>query len=369
MSLSIGIVAGEPSGDILGAEIILALRKRYPDAEFVGVGGPKMIQAGIKTLFPLEKLSVMGFTEVLMRLPELLRLRKFIKKYFLKNPPDVYVGIDAPDFNLPIETFLKKNNIKTAHVNSPTIWAWREKRILKIKKAVDLMLVLFPFEVKYYEKENIRVKYIGHVLADLIPLDPKPFPSHKNIALLPGSRAGEISYMGPTLLKAAKIIFKKYPDVKFLSPMANQDRFKQFEKQYKKIAPELSLEITLGNTREIMEASSVVALSSGTATLEALLVNRPMVVLYQGSNLSYYIAKSLIKIKQVSLPNILSGENLVPELIQHNATPENIASHMDYYLNNPNKVSELQAKFTEIHKVLKCGSAERAAKAISELIK
>jgi len=373
MVLRIGIVAGEPSGDLLGAEIMRALSTLYSDGDiaFVGVGGPAMIRAGIKNLFPLEKLSVMGFTEVLMRAPELLRLRKHVKDYFLKNPPDVYIGIDAPDFNLPIETILKKskNNIKTVHCNSPTIWAWREKRIIKIKKAVDLMLVLFPFETKYYDQANIKAVYIGHSLADVIPIEPKSLPTRHTIALLPGSRAGEIKYIGPTLLKAAQIIFKKYPDVLFLSPMANQERYDQFQTQYKKIAPELPLNITLGNTREVMESSSIVALASGTATLEGLLVKRPMVVLYQGSSLSYWIAKGLIKIKHVSLPNILSGEKLIPEFIQHDATPENIANSIEYYLNHPDEIKILQHKFTEIHEVLKCGAADRAAKAIGALLK
>ncbi|HEV2614167.1 MAG TPA: lipid-A-disaccharide synthase [Gammaproteobacteria bacterium] len=366
--MRIGIVAGEPSGDILGSEIILALRRFYPDAEFIGVAGPKMIAAGATSLFPMEKLSVMGFTEVLMRAKELLALRKSVKEYFLKNPPDVYIGIDSPDFNLPIELELKKNNIKTAHCNSPTIWAWREKRILKIKKAVDLMLVLFPFEKKYYEQAHIPVNYIGHVLADHIPLDPKPLPTAKIIALLPGSRKGEISYIGPILLKAAEILFKKYPDIKFLAPMANQSRLEQFEKQYKTIAPELPLKITLGNTREVMESARVVALASGTATLEGLLVKRPMVVLYKSSFISYWIVRSLIKIPYVSLPNILSGEKIISEWLQYDATPENVAADIENYLNHPEKIELLQKKFVEIHKTLKCNAAERAAEAIAVLL-
>ena len=367
MSIRIGIVAGEPSGDLLGAEIVHALRAFFPDATFEGVGGPKMIQAGVTSLFPMEKLSVMGFTEVLMRVPELLRLRKSVKDYFLQNPPDIYIGVDSPDFNLPIEAALKKKHIKTAHCNSPTIWAWREKRILKIKKAVDLMLVLFPFEKKYYDEAGIQAVYIGHVLADHIPVETKAFPSKKTVALLPGSRKGELKYIGPTLLKAAKILFKKYPDMVFLSPMANQARYDQFLAQYQKLAPELPLTITVGNTREVMEASSVIALASGTATLEGMLVKRPMVVLYQGSHISYWIAKNLVKIKQVSLPNILSGEKLIPEFIQYEAKPEKIASSVEYYFEHPERVKELQQRFTEIHRTLKCGAAESAARAISDL--
>ncbi len=368
MSIRIGIVAGEPSGDLLGAEIVRALRLLIPDATFVGVGGPQMVDAGVDSLFPMEKLSVMGFTEVLMRVSELLRLRKSVKEYFLENPPDVYIGVDSPDFNLPIETSLKKKNIKTVHCNSPTIWAWREKRILKIKKAVDLMLVLFPFEKKYYDEANIPAAYIGHVLADHIPIDSKPFPVQKTVALLPGSRKGEIKYIGPTLLKSAKILFKKYPDMIFLSPMANQVRYDQFFAQYQTLAPELPLKITIGNTRQVMESSSVVALASGTATLEGMLVKRPMVVLYQGSHISYWIAKNLVKIKQVSLPNILSGEKLIPEYIQYDAKPEKIASSVEYYFEHPDRVAELQQRFGEIHRTLKCDAAVQAAKAIKTLI-
>lgn len=370
MAVKIGIVAGEPSGDLLGAEIIQALIKLNPDRnlEFIGVGGPHMLQAGMKTLFPMEKLSVMGFTEVLMRARELLSLRKTIKNYFLNNKPDIYIGIDSPDFNLPIEAILKKNIIKTVHCNSPTIWAWREKRILKIKKAVDLMLLLFPFEKRYYDQAGIKSEYIGHILADKIAVEPQPFPAQKTIALLPGSRKGEIKYIGPTLLKAAKIIFKKYPKIQFLSPMANKLRAEQFEAQYQKLAPELPLRISIGNTREVMENSSMVALASGTATLEGLLTKRPMVVLYQGSSISYWIARGLIKIPYVSLPNILSGEKIIPEFIQYAATPENIAKSLEEYLNHPEKTEALQQKFIAIHKTLKQNSAERAAECISELI-
>jgi len=367
MSVRIGIVAGEPSGDLLGAEIVHALRVLFPDATFEGVGGPKMIQAGANSLFPMEKLSVMGFTEVLMRVPELLRLRKSVKEYFLQNPPDIYIGVDAPDFNLPIETALKKKHIKTVHCNSPTIWAWREKRILKIKKAVDLMLVLFPFEKKYYDAAGIHAVYIGHVLADHIPVETKPLPVQKTVALLPGSRKGELKYIGPTLLKAAKLLFEKYPDMVFLSPMANQARYDQFLAQYQLLAPELPIKITVGNTRDVMEASSVIALASGTATLEGMLVKRPMVVLYQGSHISYWIAKNLVKIKQVSLPNILSGEKLIPEYIQYEAKPEKIANSVEYYFEHPEHVKELQERFTEIHRTLKCNAAESAARAIHDL--
>jgi len=245
MPLLIGMVAGEASGDLLGAAIIHELCRIFPDVEITGVAGPKMLEAGTSTLFPLEKLSVMGFTEVLSRARELLQLRAKIKNYFLNHPPDVYIGIDAPDFNLPIEKKLKESGIRTIHCNSPTIWAWRKHRIHNIGRSVDLMLTLFPFEAKYYEAENIPVKYIGHPLADMITASSFPRKresSKKTIALLPGSRSGEIKYIGPVLLKAAELIHQKYPDISFVAPMINQARYKQFEQQYKIISPNLPLQ-------------------------------------------------------------------------------------------------------------------------------
>jgi lipid-A-disaccharide synthase len=369
MPLRIGIAAGEASGDLLGAAIIRKLKKLYPDAEITGVAGPQMLAAGARTLFPLEKLSVMGFTEVLFRLRELLRLRAQVKNYFLTHPPDVYIGIDAPDFNLPVEYALKKTGIKTVHCNSPTIWAWRKNRIHKIGRSIDLMLTLFPFEAPYYAAENIPVKYIGHPLADMISIEPESILSSPlQIALLPGSRAGEIKYIGPLLLKAAKILQHTYPDCSFVSPMINPERYAQFEQQWKTFTPSLPLQLVLGKAREVIKSSHIVALASGTATLEALLFKRPMVVVYKSSFISYWIAKQLIHIKQISLPNILGGKLLIPEFIQHEATPENIARSIEDYILCPEKIIPLQQKFTDIHLSLKQHSAQKAAAAIQQIL-
>jgi lipid-A-disaccharide synthase len=384
MPLRIGMVAGEASGDLLGAAIIRALKHIFPDIEIIGVAGVKMLEAGATTLFALDKLSVMGITEVLSRARELLQLRSQVRDYFLNNPPDIYIGIDSPDFNLPIEFNLKKAGIKTIHCNSPTIWAWRKNRIHKIGRSVDLMLTLFPFEAKYYEAENIPVKYIGHPLADIIPIDTDTDinttknitqeithisnVSSKKIALLPGSRAGEIKYIGPVLLKAAELIWHKYPDMRFISPMINQNRYNQFEQQWKTLTPHLPLSLEIGKSQEIMKSCDIIALASGTATLEAMLINRPMVVLYKSSFISYWIVKKLIQIKQVSLPNILANEILVPEFIQHQATPENIANSIENYLLHPEKITELQNKFFVIHKLLQQNAAEKAAEAIRQLL-
>ncbi len=391
MPLRIGVVAGEASGDLLGAAIIRELHHIFPDAEIIGVAGPKMLEAGASTLFSLDKLSVMGFTEVLLRARELLQLRTHVKNYFLNNPPDVYIGIDAPDFNLPIEKALKSAKIKTIHCNSPTIWAWRKNRIHNIGRSVDLMLTLFPFEAKYYEAENIPVKYIGHPLADMIPMDFSPLPfmgdgvrrtgedllalageggakRPMRVALLPGSRGGEIKYIGPILLKSAELLHQKYPDISFVSPMINQARYTQFEQQFKAISPNLPLKLILGQSRETMAASDIVILASGTATLEAMLLNRPMVVVYKSSFISYWIVKTLINIKQVSLPNILADKILVPELMQDKATPENIANSIENYLLHPEKINHLQAEFTAIHQTLQCDAAKKAAEAIAAVI-
>ena len=367
--MRIGIVAGESSGDILGAHIIRALQKYYPDAIFEGVAGPRMLDIpGVMSLLPMENLSVMGFTEVFCHFKKIVTAYYKIKKYFLDNPPDMYIGIDSPDFNLRLEKILKKAGIKTIHCNSPTIWAWRANRIFGIKKAVDLMLVLFPFEPDYYRRVTIPVCYIGHPLADIINnkknIITKITINNITLALLPGSRQGEIQYIGPVLLQAAKMLYQKYPDIKFITPMVNQARFNQFEKQWKLIAPELPLTISLQNGRDIMTQADMIALASGTATLEALLLKKPMVVVYKVSRLSYWIGRLLIKIKQVSLPNILAGEALVPELLQDNATPDNIVRRLEEYLLSPEKINYFTQKATQIHATLQCNSAERAAKAI-----
>lgn len=371
--LRIAIVAGEPSGDLLGAEIIKALKNINSNLIFEGVAGPQMIAAGATTLFPMEKISVMGFTEVLFKLPELLSLRRSVKKHFLQNPPDIYIGIDAPDFNLPIELSLKKAGIFTVHCNSPTIWAWRYKRIFKIALAVNLMLTLFPFEAKYYEEVNIPVKYIGHPLADLIPLEPDQIAARnilniphdkKVIALLPGSRGGEIKYIGPTLLKAALICHAQNPEFIFIAPMINAKRAMQFRRQWQIIAPQLPLQIIEGQSRAVMAAADVIVLASGTATLEAMLLKKPMVVAYDGSAISCYIAKKVSKVKHFSLPNILAGEALVPEYFHETATSENIAKEVLLYFQFPEKTKALIKIFSEIHLQLRCQANVLAAEAI-----
>jgi len=375
--LRIGMIAGEASGDLLGAGLIKALKEINSQVSIAGIAGPQMLAAGATTLFPMEKLSVMGFSEVVLRLRELLSLRKQVQEYFLKNPPDIFVGIDAPDFNLPIELVLKQAGILTVHCNSPTIWAWRYKRIFKIGRAINLMLTLFPFEARYYEEVKIPVRYIGHPLADLIPLQSDQKAARqvlqlpleaRIVALLPGSRFGEIKYIGPVLLQAAQRCLEKYPDLIFISPMINAERAAQFRQQWQMLAPQLPLMIIDGQSRIAMTAADVITLASGTATLEALLIKRPMVVTYRSSMFSFFIAKQLIKIKQYSLPNILAGEELVPEFIQQQATAENIAQATLAYFDNTEKVAVLVRRFTDIHLQLRCNANNRAAEAMMKLL-
>lgn len=377
-ALRVGMIAGEASGDLLGAGLIRELQKIHPNIIIEGIAGPQMQLAGATSLFPMERLSVIGFSEVLFRVRELLSMRSQTKKHFLNNPPDIFIGIDAPDFNLPIELALKKAGILTVQYNSPTIWAWRYKRIFKIAKAVNLMLCLFPFEAPYYEAVQVPVRYIGHPLADLISLETDQIAARKSlnlpgeakiIALLPGSRFGEIKYLGPVLLRAAELCLTQKNNLIFVSPMINAERKKQFELLWKTIAPGLPLIIIEGQSRTVMAAADIIVLASGTATLEAMLLKKPMVVAYKGSAFSYFIAKKLVKIKHFSLPNILAGEPLVPEFLQHTATPENIAQAAMKYLNDLNCTDKLIKRFTEIHLQLKCNASERAAEAVSEIIK
>lgn len=371
----IAIVAGEPSGDLLGAYIVEALKVIFPDAEFVGVAGERMLQAGVKTLFPQSKIAVMGFTEVLARLVEILSLRRLVKRTFLKSSPDVYIGIDSPDFNLPIEKALKQKNIKTVHCCSPTIWAWRENRIHGIKKAVNLMLLLFPFESEYYTRAQIPSAYIGHPLADLIPLEYTPIQKIQHIALLPGSRAGEIKYIAPVLIQSAEMLLSRlsdYPKAKltFWVPCVNQERLLQFNSILSRFSPSLqeNIKLSVGDSREIMAKSDLVILASGTATLEAMLLKKPMIVVYKGSGLSFKIAKKLIKINHIALPNILCEKKCVPELLQEQATPENIVREVEKYQTSSEAIKKLQLDFLKIHQLLRCDAAKKAASAIAALM-
>lgn len=376
--MRIGIVAGEASGDQLGASLIRALQQINPNIQFEGIAGSQMIRAGCTAHFPMERLSVMGLWEVLGRLPELLNIRRKISQHFLANPPDVFIGIDAPDFNLPIETKFKAAGIPVVHYVSPTVWAWRKGRLKKIARAVDLMLTLLPFEVDFYrQNSNINAQFVGHPLADEIPLQAEQqiardlfaISADKTvIALLPGSRANEINYLGAVFLQTALWCAQRQPNLIFIAPMVNDERRAQFVALQQKIAPQLNIKIIAGQAQQAMAAADAVLLASGTATIEAMLLKCPMVVAYRMSALTYFIAQRLIKTPYIALPNLLANKKLVPEFIQHAATAENLGAALLNYLENPQLTANLRAEFTNLHQQMRGDASARAAHFIMELL-
>lgn len=375
--LKIGIIAGEMSGDLLGAGLIQAIRSRVEHVEFIGIGGPKMIDAGFRSLFPMDRLAVMGLVEVLGRLPELLQIRKQILKEFTDSPPDLFIGIDSPDFNLPVEAKLHDQGIKTVHYVSPTVWAWRQKRVFKIKKAVDLMLALLPFEAAFYEKFQVPVKFVGHPLANMISMDIDQasakdhwgYSAHDRVvAVLPGSRGGELKFMGPIFIETMHQLSLMDPRIRFVAPMANEARKKQLEQQLLQRDIQLNLQLVDGHAREVMASADAVLVTSGTATLEAMLLKRPMVVAYKWGAITHAIISRMVKSEFVSLPNLLAGEGLVQEFIQENARPELLAKAVLDLLDDAAQRAKLTEKFSAIHKQLKRNANEEAAKAVLELL-
>lgn len=374
--LHIAIVAGESSGDLLGAGLIKALRIRFPDAEFSGIGGPQMLGLGFRSLFPMERLAVMGLVEVLGRLRELLSIRKSLLQHYIANPPDVFIGIDSPDFNLDLELSLRNSGTRTMHYVSPSVWAWRPERVLKIKKAVDRILCLFPFEKKFYDAEHVPATFVGHPLGDMLPLHSDQqaarraleLPEHGLIvALLPGSRSSEIKYLAEPFIRAARLCLKTLPDLQFVVPLVNEKRHHQFETILNQVDPDLPVRLVSGRSREVMAASDAILLASGTATLEAALVKRPMVVAYRMAWLTVKLLRPRIKLSHFSLPNLLAGRQLVPEFIQEACTPENLAVALLDWLEHPDKVKSLYQAFTTIHESLRGDADIRAAEAVAEL--
>ena len=375
--VTIAIIAGEASGDILGAGLIRSLRKRYPKARFVGIGGDEMIAEGFHSLVPMERLSVMGLVEVLGRIRELFSIRARLLEYFFTTPPDVVIGIDSPDFTLAIERRCREAGIPSVHYVSPSVWAWRQKRIFKIAKSVDLMLTLFPFEARFYEEHNVPVAFVGHPLADRIPMQPDTGAARKALglnpdqpvlAVLPGSRGGEVERLGTLFLEASRWLQERRPDIQLVIPCVNRDREKQVEGLVEALEVKLPVTLVRGRSREVMAASDVVLLASGTATLEAMLLKRPMVVGYRLSNLSYKLLSRLVKVPWVALPNLLAQKGLVPELLQDDATPEALGAAVLERMENTEEREQLQQAFTELHESLRQNADERAATAISELM-
>lgn len=375
--LRFGVVAGEASGDLLGASLIKAIKQRFPDSIFEGIAGPAMIEQGAKSLFPMDRLSVMGIVEVLGRYRELHGIRQKLAEHFKNNPPDVFIGIDAPDFNLGLEQRLHDANIKTVHYVSPSVWAWRQGRVKKIHKSTDLMLTLFPFEAEFYKEHHVPVSFVGHPLADIIPLQTDKSSAREKLsiplegevlALLPGSRSNELQYLGGVFLEAVKWLKKELPNIEVVVPLANRNRRQQFKEILKKTNDAPSLKLIDGQSREVMASADVILLASGTAALEAMLLKKPMVVAYKLSPITYWIAKWLVKVESVSLPNLLARETLVPEYIQHEATPENLGRAVLAYFKSTEKSEKLHQRFNDIHKSLRQDASNKAADAILQLI-
>ena len=374
--LRIGLVVGEASGDQLGAGLIAALQKIHPNAIFEGVSGPKMQALGCTSLYPMETLSVMGLVEPLKRLPELLRMRRGLVDHFIAQPPDVFIGIDAPDFNLGIELRLKKAGIPTVHYVSPSVWAWRQGRIKKIARAVDHMLTLLPFEADFYQRHNVPVTFVGHHLADELPLQPDMLgaraqlnlPSDKPIiALLPGSRQSEVALLGQLFLDAARLCLKENPELLFVLPAANPARRQQIDAMLAE-AGDLPVTVLDGQSHLVMEAADVVLLASGTTALEAMLLKKPMVVSYKTGWLTHAIISRMLKVPYVSLPNLLAGRELVPEVLQDDATAERLAELLLARLGDSALAIKLRSEFTQIHQQIKCNGNEKAAEAILAVI-
>lgn len=375
--MRIAIVAGETSGDMLGSGLIAELKKQYPDASFEGIGGPLMEQQGLQSFFPMERLAVMGLFEILGRLFEIIKIRRFLVKHWLQNPPDVFIGIDAPDFNLGLEEKLKNVGIKTVHYVSPSVWMWRQKRIFKIARAVDLMLTLFPFEAQFYKDHKVPVACVGHHLADKIPLTTSNVEARKIlglqqefpvVCLMPGSRAGEVSKLGQIFLDSAKLMLKEMPELQFVIPAANAERKLQIEAIIAVQDQPLAVIVVDGQSQQCMAAADAILIASGTATLEGMLIKRPMVVSYVVSNLTYQVVKRMVTRPWVSLPNLLANKELIPELLQDDATPEKLAKAILVFLQKPAKAEELSKAFTDIHLDIKRDADKSAALAITQLL-
>lgn len=374
----IGIVAGEASGDLLGSQLVAALKARLPNAEFVGIGGPKMMALGVKSLFPMETLAVRGYVEALRSLPAILKIRSALKRYFLDTPPHLFIGIDAPDFNLGLERKLKKAGIPTFQYVGPSLWAWRGGRIRKIRRAVSHMLLLFPFEKTIYDTAGIEATYVGHPLADMLPLEPnrseareqlKLRPSAEVVALLPGSRQSELKALADLFIQTAKAILRQRPDTQFLVPLITKETRQIFETAlYRNEAFDLPIKILFGHAHDAMVAANAVLVASGTATLEAALLKRPMVVTYRVPALTYKLMWPRRYLPYVSLPNVLAGRFVVPELLQHDATPDNLAQAMCNLLADTQVTRSLEQEFTRMHEQLRQGNAERAAGAIADFL-
>ena len=376
MTLRIALCVGETSGDQLGAGLIEALRQRFPDAQFAGIGGDAMRAAGMDTWFDASELAVMGLAEVLAHLPRLLKLRKTFRQRVLDWKPDVFIGIDAPDFNLGVERWLKQRGVRTVHDVSPSIWAWRQGRAAKIGDSADRVLCLFPMEPPIYAQHGVDARFIGHPLADAIPLQPDRAAARAALgessdtpilALLPGSRLGEIGRMLPDFVDAARRLAADVPGLRVLVPAANAQCRAAIDAI---LGDAPAFRVIDGQAQQIMIASDVVLLASGTAALEAMLCKRPMVIGHRISALTYRIVKlfGLLKSAHVSLPNVLAGKTLVPELLQDQCTADNLHRALLHWFTDADAVAALQPRFLALHESLRCDASARAAEAVAEVL-
>jgi lipid-A-disaccharide synthase len=374
MPKCIAMVAGEASGDMLASHLIRALRKHHPDARFFGIGGPQMEREGFEVLWPCERLAVHGYVDALKRYRELSNIRRAMLVRITQERPDAFIGVDAPDFNLWLEQRVRDSGTPSIHFVSPSIWAWRGGRIRRIARSVSHMLCLFPFEPALYRDAGVPVTYVGHPLADEFPLEPDRGAMRERlslradarvIALLPGSRESEVRNLARTCIETAQILASRHPDAVFLVPLATRETRRIFEQAlYDAGANELPLRVLFGHAVDAMIAADAVLVASGTASLEAALLKRPMVICYRIGKWQYRLMKRMAYLPWVGLPNILCNESLVPELLQDEATPQALADALDGWLNDPAACERLTERFTRLHQDLRQDTATRAADAV-----
>ncbi|MDC0602482.1 lipid-A-disaccharide synthase [Aliiglaciecola sp.] len=382
--LKIAVVAGEASGDVLAAGMIKQIQAVYPNAIFEGIAGPNMLAQGCTTLFDIEELSVMGLVEVLSRIRRLLHIRKNVFEHFRDNPPDVYIGVDAPDFNLPLEKKLKKLGIKTVHYVSPTVWAWRENRIFGIGEATNLVLSIFPFEKTVYEKHGFPCQYVGHTMADDIPVRPDKHAARhalgkqdlltakRVLAVLPGSRGGEVNMLLDIFLQSVAKVTDSLGELHVVIPAVNQIRKQQIEQKIEDFkaseyySEKITIDVFLGQSRDCMIAADTILLASGTASLEAMLCKRPMLVAYRLKWLTHQLMKVMYKPNYFALPNILADKQIVPELLQEQVNPDTISEYLLEMLNNPEE--SMPTEFDQLHEILRQNADQQAAKAVLALV-
>ncbi|MGD9870466.1 MAG: lipid-A-disaccharide synthase [Thauera sp.] len=374
MTVRIAMVAGETSGDLLASHLIRALKRHVPDAEFFGIGGPKMQAEGFDARWPCELLAVHGYVDALKRYRELSGIRRALLGQIRRERPDVFIGVDAPDFNLWLEGKVRTAGIPSIHFVSPSIWAWRGGRIKGIARAVSHMLCLFPFEPELYERAGVPVSYVGHPLADVFPLHPDREETRqrlniplerKVVAMLPGSRQSEVRNLADTYIATARRLLERDPSLVFLVPLATRETRQIFDEAIaRSAAQELPIRQLFGHAVDAMTAADVVVVASGTASLEAALLKRPMVITYRIGKWQYRLMKRMAYLPWVGLPNILCNEDVVPELLQDEATPENLAAAVEDWLQDAPRRAALEARFMDLHLTLKQDTARRAAEAI-----